>query len=464
MIGTIKKKLIPLRDGWRAGRIKSALKAGKTESVARRFTWLDVDHLRLRDHAAWETAREALERFDLLTLQKKDKIRVAFVLYSAAMWSCGELYELFEKDERFEPVIVLSRYLSDGNTTTFPTFQKSLAAFENTPYRVISVPVDTPREKCYEAMGSPDILFYLTPYSTFFPEGQDEIFAPAKALCVYIPYSYMLIAAEEKYEHPGMRLSWRHFSDSQLYRQLLIDHSADLARNTFFLGYPKMDAFYGAASGSGEGLWKSAVAGAKRIIYAPHHSLPGVKNCSARFGTFDKNSRAIFEYAKAHPDTTSWILKPHPNLKKTVLETGFYRSEQEFRNYLAAWDALSNARVVEEGSYVDLFKTSDALIGDSVSFLAEYQFTGKPQLLLTRPDNRFNPFGEKVAEMVYKVPGEDLAGIEDFIDRVVIAGEDPMALARRAFFESSLDYRAGGKPSASRQIYEHIKSAIEKAE
>ena len=66
--------------------------------------------------------------------------------------------------------------------------------------------------------------------------------------------------------------------------------------------------------------------------------------------------------------------------------------------------------------------------------------------------------------MVYKVPGEDLAGIEDFIDRVVIAGEDPMALARRAFFESSLDYRAGGKPSASRQIYEHIKSAIEKAE
>ena len=58
MIETLKKKLIPLRDGWRTGRIKSALKAGKAEFVARRFTWMDVDHLRLRDHAAWETARE----------------------------------------------------------------------------------------------------------------------------------------------------------------------------------------------------------------------------------------------------------------------------------------------------------------------------------------------------------------------------------------------------------------------
>lgn len=458
----IRQKLLKIRNDLRAKHIGNALSLGHIEYITRRFSLSDIEHLRTINHNTWEEVLDQISSYNLHRLKGKRRIKVAFVLYSASMWSCDALYQLFREDAHFEPYIVVSRYTLDANHTTYPTFQKSLGSMRKTGYKIISVDRDTPKKRCYERMGSPDIVFYLTPYSVLFPEGQNEVYMPAKTLCVYIPYSYMLIDAEGKYNCAGMTLSWRHFCDSELYRQMLVRYSSDYERNSIFVGYPKMDIYYDASVRTKEEVWKLPFGdAAKCIIYAPHHSLPGSKTCTARFATFDKNYRAILEYARTHPRTTSWIVKPHPNLKMTVLETGFFKSEQDYAAYLQEWDALPNARVVEEATYYDIFKTSDAMVCDSVSFLAEYQFTGKPLLLLTRPDNNFNAFGAKIAEQLYQVPGTDIGGITSFIDDVVIRGNDYMAKERAEFFHEYLDYRKGGKPSASKQIFDHIMSAIQ---
>ena len=46
------------------------------------------------------------------------------------------------------------------------------------------------------------------------------------------------------------------------------------------------------------------------------------------------------------------------------------------------------------GEYRAYFASSDAMILDSVSFMAEYLYVHKPALFLTREGERFNEFGE----------------------------------------------------------------------
>ena len=393
-------------------------------------------------------------------LKNKEKIKVAFVLYSASMWSCDDLYQMFEDDDRFEPSVVVCKFDFDSNKKTWPTYVQSRQFFEQKGYRLRTVADDTPKNKGWQALGCPDIIFYLTPYSSMFPVAVNQSYMPAKVLTIYIPYSYMLVKAEEKFNKAGFIYSWRHFCDSEIYRKLLVNYSKLLDQNTKFVGYPKMDTFFEPCNKDPKELWKLAGEGQKKIIYAPHHSLKDLDYCSSHFATFDKNGQFILELAKKYPQT-SWIIKPHPNMKMTVLAAGVFQTEEEYYDYLAQWDALPNAKVVQEGSYVDYFKTSDAMIGDSVSFLAEYQFTGKPQLLLTRPEQAFNEFGSMVQEVLYKCPGEDLEGIENFLKTVVIDGDDTMKQERTKFFDENLNYyKKNGNVKASEQIFAELKALI----
>lgn len=393
-------------------------------------------------------------------LRDKQRIKVAFVLYSASMWSCDDLYQMFEADDRFEPSVVVCKFDFDSDKQTWPTYVQSIAFFEKKGYRLRTVADDTPKNQGWRAMCEPDIMFYLTPYSSMFPVGVNQGYMPAKVLTIYIPYSYMLVKAEGKFNKAGFIYSWRHFCDSEIYRKLLLNHSKLYERNTKFVGYPKMDTFFEPCDKDPKELWKLTDSRQKKIIYAPHHSLKDIYYCSSHFATFDKNGQFILELARKHPETT-WIIKPHPNMKMTAVEIGVFKTVQDFDDYLAQWDALPNAKVVQEGSYVDYFKTSDAMIGDSVSFLAEYQFTGKPQLLLTRPEQEFNEFGAMVQEVLYKCPGEDLEGIESFLKSVVIDGNDTMKQQRTEFFDENLNYyKKNGNVKASQQIFAEIKAFV----
>ena len=73
-----------------------------------------------------------------------------------------------------------------------------------------------------------------------------------------------------------------------------------------------------------------------------------------------------------------------------------------------------------EGDYNDLFLTSDAMIHDSMSFIAEYLYVMKPSLfLMNDPDieNRLNDFGRMAVRQHYHAYNEQ--DISDFIENVV---------------------------------------------
>ena len=100
------------------------------------------------------------------------------------------------------------------------------------------------------------------------------------------------------------------------------------------------------------------------------------------------------------------------------------------------------------------------MILDSGSFVAEYQYTGKPLLFLTRDTQKPNDFGHDLMQRLYRADGKDHAEIENFIEDVVLRGNDTMQQERQAFFREHLDYIGRNGKTASEFIFDEIDRGI----
>ena len=192
----------------------------------------------------------------------------------------------------------------------------------------------------------------------------------------------------------------------------------------------------------------------KKVIIAPHFSVGDTNVLS--FSTFDKNMYFWIYLAEKYKDSVSFVFKPHPNLRNQLVSKGYMKSIDEYEAYLNRIRILPNARVQEEGDYLALFDTSDALIDDSISFIGEYFYTGKPMLFLERPEQRFTDLGAEIIKTQYRVDGTDYAAIDDFITNVVLNGEDYTKQTRKETFERELDYYCINSMSAAEYIYSDI--------
>ena len=109
-----------------------------------------------------------------------------------------------------------------------------------------------------------------------------------------------------------------------------------------------------------------------------------------------------------------------------------------------------------EADYLALFDTSDGIINDSISFVGEYMYVDKPMLFLERPEQRFNELGEVLIKAHYKVSGQDYMGIDNFVNEVVVKGNDHMKQEREKIFSEELDYYSDNGIKASEYVYRDI--------
>lgn len=153
-------------------------------------------------------------------------------------------------------------------------------------------------------------------------------------------------------------------------------------------------------------------------------------------------------------------MKPHPNLRNALISKGIMKSIDEYEQYLDMFRHLPNADVIEEGDYLALFDTSDALINDSISFICEYMYVNKPMLFLRREEQRLTELGNMAIESQYNAGGRDYMAIDKFISEVVISGKDYKKAEREHVFEQELDYvRINGRNSAE-YVYGDIVNSI----
>lgn len=376
--------------------------------------------------------------FNLKSISNKPKIKLGFVVYTSSMWNVDELYSLISKDDRFECSIIVAHVKMSDTDSSNKEYLRTMQFFEKLKYNTIEAcSIDNIRQY--------DILYYLSP-TIFSDKIVDFYNVPFSTIILHSSYSYMLAGNMEKLNIWLYHWAIKYYTDSEYYKKL-IEKSKNYTGNAAYLGFPKMDKFYSSE------MYRPS--NKKVIIYAPHHSVHYKKFKSA---TFEDNYQEILKIAKKYADSTYWIYKPHPLLRANSVIGGIFKSVEEYDAYEEEWSNLFNAEVVTSGDYYPVFKGSDAMITDSVSFLAEYQFTEKPLLLLESGEETYNDFGNEIVNILYKCDGKAISDIEKFVTDVV-NGNDTMLEKRKIFFENNLFYMKEGV-TANKRIYDDIMSMI----
>ena len=378
-------------------------------------------------------------------MRKKEKISLAFVVSTIATWIGDQTVRFFMDDSRFDVTVVI---VWQKNMVKEHEERLAVEHFRNAgiPYIIAD---DQTTAADY------DVLFYCVPYLDMLDSHFDLKDIPLNSLICYTGYGIMQAAIERwQFNLPIHNCCWMHYSHVAMYADMAKEFCGIGAANMVCSGYPKMDSLVdGRADADTEWskLWKVSSCGASplKIVYAPHHSI----NDTPYFSTFQHNFKFFYEYAKAHADTTSWVVKPHPLLRITSVKEGVFQSEDEFEHYLKMWEDLPNARVLD-GEYIGIFPTSDCMILDSVSFCAEYLYVHKPILFLTRPGEQFNALGAKISTALYRVDGRDFSGIQEFIEKT--ARQDPNKPQREDLFHEELDYFSDNHMTAAEYIYHSI--------
>lgn len=105
--------------------------------------------------------------------------------------------------------------------------------------------------------------------------------------------------------------------------------------------------------------------------------------------------------------------------------------------YYAAWANAENSTIVEN-DYVDLFKSSDALIHDCVSFIVEYLYVHKPVMHLNTGQikDELNDEAKEAYQAHYLMNRPE--DIERFITEVVLKGKDTKSAEREAVYKKLL--------------------------
>lgn len=420
---------------------------------------LKTNYLRFlkdKDIDIFKEVKHNIEEINIKNLSKKENIKIGFVLYTSSMWSCDKLFKMLQQNKRYELYIIICEINDGTEESRKKNYNATLEYFKQNGYPVIGL-----NEKKEKASKEMDVIFYLTPFSIL-PNEMNIQNLPLRILTIHIPYSFMVAEREEKFDLLMYQLTWKFFVDTLIYKKLMKEKCLTGDDNVIFCGYTRMDEFIQDDDKTiNEKLWKIPKNNGERvykIIYAPHHS---VFNEEAGFSTFDQNYLFIYNLAKKYKNNTSWIIKPHPLLRGRIVNSGFFKDVSEYDNYLNMWNELPNAKVVTDGTYFDIFKTSDTMILDSVSFLAEYQYVHKPLLLLTRETQHFNSFGEKLKEILYCTEGDNFDNIEKYLKEVIIEEKDSMKDKRMNFFDKYLNYYDyNNQQLSSEYIYNYLENTF----
>lgn len=384
------------------------------------------------------------------TIKNKKVVRIAFIVYSSAEWQCEELYRLFERSNKFEPTILICKYSHGTKASISRTYAETCNFFEGN-YNIKTY-IGKSNAFISKDIDSYDILVYFNPYSDYKPERVNVVYRKMHQLIIYVPYGYDLQDADNMWsgiDYYGLliwKVAWIHLCYTKNDVDIFSKKISNYSYNLLYSGFPKIDNLLKHNYRFRSNLWGICE---KKIIWAPHFNLKDGMN-----GTFHENFEWFYKYAQKHKNI-SWIVRPHPRMEWGTLEYGVFSSSNEYLSYLRKWEALPNAKVIENGEYYDIFDSSDAMITDCISFVAEYQFTDKPMLILLPEHPRpLNLLGEAIHEVQYKCRGNDYKYIESFIDLYI--DEDPLKEQRKQVFRRELDTSEITKCSSSEYVYKHI--------
>ncbi|MDR0741854.1 MAG: CDP-glycerol glycerophosphotransferase family protein [Puniceicoccales bacterium] len=373
---------------------------------------------------------------------KHRKIHVAFLVNEISKWHCDTLYDLLENSNHFEPLILVTKRVTCYDTAE--EFNATVSFFKSADVHV-ECAYDAIEHKYLDLkIFSPDIVFYEQPWS--FEYIQSVTAVANFALTCYTPYCFHMMCSEYNYLELFHRFLWKYFVESPWHLESYKGRFK--AGNCISSGSLHLDKYFSKKVPNVD-FWKDASPAKKIIIYAPHFTF----TTQHRVATFPQNGQFMLNLADMYPQTT-WVLRPHPSFDQSVVADGIM-TQQELDEYYAAWEKYGT--IIRGGDYFDLVKTSDCLITDCISFLADYFPSGKPVFHLRRSDQsrEFNDFGKDIIGTYYQIYSN--AELEKLFSRVMIDGDDFMASQR---LEQMEKLQLLSDETASKRVFDHLQKEL----
>lgn len=332
------------------------------------------------------------KKLSQLRNNKNRKIRVLFYVTENSKWGYQSLYEEFKKNDKFEPLVVVSLLdvVHKGKDKTRNNLEENYNFFKT---RGMNVKYAYKDHKYVDLKTfKPDIIFYDQPWGL--PSLNRPTNVSKFALTCYCSYGFPMYNLETDYRENFHKLLFKFFTDSDINTKRYESYSKGNSKNCVAIGYPKLDEYH-RTNLAINNIWRNE--DAIKIIYAPHHAFG---NSNLNTATFKENGNFILELAKSNPQT-SWVFKPHPQFKLALLNNNIM-SEKEIDNYYKEWEKVGI--IYDKGDYFGLFKNSNLMITDCCSFLGEYLPTTNPIIRLVKENSKpLNDYGKEIVKGYYNV-------------------------------------------------------------
>lgn len=383
-------------------------------------------------YIVWRFQQSAYHKAVNVICKKNDVLKVLFIVNDSAEWKYDSVYRLMEKDGIFEPMILVCPLIYHySEPQAIEIFKHSCTFFFERGYKVIKACDNVYDEGLNVDELKPDLIFYSSLWTAYMHPKYNER-SLQKYLKGYVNYGFSNTAGEWGYASAFHGLMWRYFAECEDIRTIALQAQPREMRNIVVTGYPIYDEYQLAAKD--DSMWKNNSPQYKRIIWAPHHSIEG-HNGLLQFSTFLENADSMLVFAESHKDEFQFVFKPHPLLLQALYNHPKWGKERTDA-YYQRWANGDNTALVT-GAYMELFKSSDALIHDCGSFIVEYLYTLKPVMYLGRSrEGQSNIVGLKAYANHYH--GTTIEDIEFFLSDVVVSGNDPKKLQREQFFKEIL--------------------------
>lgn len=368
--------------------------------------------------------RLTIKKYLIYKVSRRSKIRVLFLVAQQGSWKTELLYQAMEKHPRFNPVLGI--FSVSESREDYP---KLLDYVEKKGYNFVDLMDNTQYKRLWNT--GVDIVFHQKPYEDV-PRRMSYKYHLNVLYC-YVAYGIHISRVEFDNNLDLLRLLWQNYYENSDVADERRKFLLCGKRSILVTGMPIFDSLSCGKDGYKD-PWKRQNIEKKRIIYAPHHSLPKFAAEGIEYGTFLDNAEIMLDLAVKYGDKVQWVFKPHPVLKGKLKRIwGAERTEA----YYKAWQNMDNSQL-EEGEYEALFLYSDAMIHDCCSFTVEYHLTGKPVLFLVNGKehhSKLSCLGRTGYDLNYKARTKD--EIEQFINNV-INGVDPLLPSRLKFRNEKL--------------------------
>lgn len=194
----------------------------------------------------------------------------------------------------------------------------------------------------------------------------------------------------------------------------------------------------------------------KKVIICPHHTVMGWKTLD--ISNFLSYCDFFIDLPKLYSDI-DFVFRPHPLLFSNLIENRMW-TQQDVDNYITRMESSPNICYDNSGDYFELFANSDAMIHDCSSFIGEYLFTERPCCYMLKSTQEIEdvllPMGIDCMEHYYKALCKE--DILQFIDQVVVQGDDPLKEKREVFSRTQLKFNY---PHSAQMVIDTIKRALD---